>query len=59
MRVNERQTGAPDFISTRKDYRGVDLSAADLETQHGGAGKRTASISAGYGDFGRDGVCGT
>lgn len=45
--------GVINFI-TRKDYTGVDLAASAAGTQHGGAGKRTASISAGAGDLARD-----
>lgn len=45
--------GVINFI-TRKDYTGVDLAATAAGTQHGGAGKRTASISAGYGDLATD-----
>jgi iron complex outermembrane receptor protein len=46
--------GVINFI-TRKDYTGVDLNASLAGTQDGGAGKKTASISAGYGDLGKDG----
>lgn len=46
--------GVINFI-TRSDYRGVDLTAHASATQEGGAGKLAASISAGYGDVGRDG----
>jgi iron complex outermembrane receptor protein len=42
--------GVINFI-TRKDYTGVDLSGSLAGTQHGGAGKKTASISAGFGDL--------
>ena len=45
--------GVINFI-TRKDYQGVDLSVYGLRTQHGGAGKKTASASAGFGDLSRD-----
>ena len=45
--------GVINFI-TRKDYQGVDLNASAAATQHGGAGKRTASISGGKGDLVRD-----
>ncbi|MFY7866731.1 TonB-dependent receptor [Roseateles sp.] len=45
--------GVINFI-TRKDYQGVDLSAYVLGTQQGGAGKKTVSASAGYGDLSRD-----
>ena len=40
--------GVINFI-TRTDYQGVDLNASVAATQHGGAGKRTASISGGIG----------
>lgn len=46
--------GVINFI-TRKDFQGVELSAQAGRTQEGGAGKRTASIAAGYGDIARDG----
>lgn len=46
--------GVINFI-TRKDYQGVDLNASIANTQQGGAGKRTASISAGAGDLNKDG----
>jgi iron complex outermembrane receptor protein len=46
--------GVINFI-TRKDYRGVDLSAYASGTQQGGAGKLAASISGGVGDVDRDG----
>ena len=45
--------GVINFI-TRKDYQGVDLSAYALRTQQGGAGKKTVSASAGFGDLSRD-----
>ncbi|MFL6657304.1 MAG: TonB-dependent receptor [Massilia sp.] len=45
--------GVINFI-TRKDYQGVDLNASAAATQHGGAGKRTLSISGGMGDLPRD-----
>ncbi|MDB5959511.1 MAG: hypothetical protein JWP59_805, partial [Massilia sp.] len=45
--------GVINFI-TRKDYTGVDLNASVAGTQDGGAGKRTASISAGYGSLSTD-----
>ena len=45
--------GVINFI-TRKDYTGVDLNASVAATQDGGAGKRTASISAGYGSLATD-----
>lgn len=45
--------GVINFI-TRKDYTGVDLNASLAGTQEGGAGKKTASISGGFGDLQRD-----
>jgi iron complex outermembrane receptor protein len=45
--------GVINFI-TRKDYTGVELNGSAAATQEGGAGKRTASISAGYGELDRD-----
>jgi iron complex outermembrane receptor protein len=45
--------GVINFI-TRKDYQGADLNLSVAATQHGGAGKRTASISAGKGDIATD-----
>ncbi len=45
--------GVINFI-TRKDYQGVDLGAFASATQEGGAGKRTATLSAGYGDLSKD-----
>ena len=45
--------GVINFI-TRKDYTGVDLNASVAGTQDGGAGKRTASISAGAGSLQTD-----
>ncbi|MBZ2207682.1 TonB-dependent receptor [Massilia soli] len=46
--------GVINFI-TRKDYTGVDMNASVAGTQHGGAGKKTASISAGHGSLSTDG----
>jgi iron complex outermembrane receptor protein len=46
--------GVINFI-TRKDYQGVELNAYGLKTDEGGAGKRTASITAGFGDLAKDG----
>ena len=43
--------GVINFI-TRRDYRGVDVGASAAVTQQGGAGKRTGTLSAGYGDLG-------
>jgi iron complex outermembrane recepter protein len=45
--------GVINFI-TRRDYQGLDLSARVAGTQEGGAGKRTATVSGGYGDVARD-----
>lgn len=45
--------GVINFI-TRKDYQGADLNLSAAATQHGGAGKRTASISGGKGDIAAD-----
>jgi iron complex outermembrane receptor protein len=46
--------GVINFI-TRKDYQGLELNVYGGKTDQGGAGKRTASISAGTGDLERDG----
>jgi iron complex outermembrane receptor protein len=46
--------GVINFI-TRKDYQGGELALFYGDSQHGGAGKQTASISAGFGDVARDG----
>ena len=46
--------GVINFI-TRKDYQGVELNAYGLKTKEGGAGKRTATLTAGHGDLARDG----
>ncbi len=46
--------GVINFI-TRKDFRGVELNAYGGKTDEGGAGKRTATLSAGTGDLARDG----
>ncbi|MCA1857232.1 TonB-dependent receptor [Massilia oculi] len=45
--------GVINFI-TRKDYTGIDLAASAAGTQHGGAGKRTVSLSGGTGDLATD-----
>jgi iron complex outermembrane receptor protein len=45
--------GVINFI-TRKDYQGVEVNAMAGATGEGGAGKRSASVAAGFGDFGRD-----
>ena len=46
--------GVINFI-TRKDYQGAEMNAYTGATREGGAGKRSASISAGIGDIARDG----
>ncbi|RZT08479.1 iron complex outermembrane recepter protein [Duganella sp. CF402] len=46
--------GVINFI-TRKDFQGVELNAYGLKTKEGGAGKRTATITAGHGDLVKDG----
>jgi iron complex outermembrane receptor protein len=46
--------GVINFI-TRKDFQGLELSAYGLKTEEGGAGKRTATITAGKGDLAKDG----
>ncbi|MBC7917048.1 MAG: TonB-dependent receptor [Rhodoferax sp.] len=46
--------GVINFI-TRKDYQGFDASASMSDTQKGGASKRTASVSAGFGDLSTNG----
>jgi iron complex outermembrane recepter protein len=46
--------GVINFI-TRKDYQGAEISAMAGKTGEGGAGKRSASVAAGFGDFGGDG----
>ncbi|MFS2004951.1 TonB-dependent receptor [Duganella sp. CT11-25] len=46
--------GVINFI-TRKDFQGLELNAYGLKTKEGGAGKRTASITAGHGDLAKDG----
>jgi len=46
--------GVINFI-TRKDFQGLELNVYGLQTQEGGAGKRTGSISAGHGDLAKDG----
>ena len=45
--------GVINFI-TRQDYQGVDLGVYVAGTQHGGAGKRTGTISGGLGDLSTD-----
>jgi iron complex outermembrane recepter protein len=46
--------GVINFI-TRKDYQGVELSGYAGKTDEGGAGKRTLSLSAGFGALDTDG----
>ncbi len=46
--------GVINFI-TRKDYQGVDLTVYGLGTQEGGAEKKTASVTAGFGNLDSDG----
>jgi iron complex outermembrane receptor protein len=46
--------GVINFI-TRKDFQGLELNVYGGKTKEGGAGKRTASLSAGTGDLDRDG----
>jgi iron complex outermembrane recepter protein len=46
--------GVINFI-TRKDYQGFDINTSLAATQEGGAGKRTLSLSGGYGDINADG----
>ncbi len=46
--------GVINFI-TRKDYTGGDLSVYVAGTQHGGAGKKAASVAAGFGDLNTQG----
>ncbi|MBV8036853.1 TonB-dependent receptor [Roseateles sp.] len=46
--------GVINFI-TRKDFRGLDISALAGNTSEGGANKRAATLAGGLGDYGRDG----
>jgi iron complex outermembrane recepter protein len=46
--------GVINFI-TRRDYRGVEVSAMGGLTGEGGAGKRGVSVAAGFGDLGTQG----
>lgn len=46
--------GVINFI-TRRDYQGVEVNALVGNTQEGGAGKRSASVAGGWGDFSKDG----
>ncbi len=45
--------GVMNFI-TRKDYRGAQVDAYVARTQEGGAGKRTVSVAAGFGNLATD-----
>jgi iron complex outermembrane receptor protein len=45
--------GVINFI-TRQDYRGAEVGIYALGTQEGGAGKRTGTVSAGFGDLASD-----
>lgn len=45
--------GVINFI-TRKDYQGADVNVYALDTAEGGGSKKTASISGGFGDLGKD-----
>lgn len=46
-------SGVINFI-TRREYTGVDLNAYYSDTQHGGAGKSSVTISGGFGDMTQD-----
>jgi iron complex outermembrane recepter protein len=46
-------SGVINFI-TRREYTGVDLNAYYSDTQHGGAGKSSVTVSAGFGDINKD-----
>ena len=46
--------GVINFI-TRKDYQGFDVNVSVANTQEGGAGKKTLSLSGGHGDLAKDG----
>jgi iron complex outermembrane receptor protein len=45
--------GVINFI-TRRDYRGADIGVSFARTQEGGAGKKTATLSGGFGDLSSD-----
>ncbi len=45
--------GVINFI-TRRDFQGAEGTVYFADTQHGGASKKTASISAGFGDINKD-----
>jgi len=46
--------GVVNFI-TRRDYQGLEIGAYAAATREGGAGKRTGTVSGGYGDLQSDG----
>ncbi|PND37215.1 TonB-dependent receptor [Paucibacter aquatile] len=46
--------GVVNFI-TRKDYQGLQLDAYAGASKEGGAGKRSASLAGGFGDYAKDG----
>ncbi len=46
--------GVINFI-TRQDYRGAEIGAYAAATREGGGGKRTGTVSAGFGDLASDG----
>jgi iron complex outermembrane receptor protein len=46
--------GVINFI-TRQDWRGAELGASLAETREGGAGKKTFTVSGGFGDLQKDG----
>lgn len=46
--------GVINFI-TRRDYQGGEVNVSAGDTTEGGAGKRTASLAGGFGDYGSDG----
>lgn len=46
--------GVINFI-TRRDFQGLELNAYYGDTHEGGGGKRSASISGGFGDYSKDG----
>lgn len=46
--------GVINFI-TRQDYRGAELGVYAAATREGGGGKRTGTLSAGFGDLAKDG----
>ena len=42
-------------VITRRDFQGLELNAYYGDTHEGGGGKRSASISGGFGDYSKDG----